>query len=148
MTDTTTRGAGPAERAQHAGGDGPAPARRLPGRRRGVAQDPARRRPGRRDRPPEGQGRGSDHGQRVAGDQDRAPGGRPPFGTAEVEAMSRHVSPSTDRCYGVLQVTRVWGTSRATVYRHRRGDAPRPKRRPGPGGALPGEALGEALRAL
>ena len=28
MTDTTTRGAGPAERAQHAGGDGPAPARR------------------------------------------------------------------------------------------------------------------------
>jgi len=27
MTDTTTRGAGPAERAQHAGGDGPAPAR-------------------------------------------------------------------------------------------------------------------------
>ena len=28
MTDTTTRGAGLAERAQHAGGDGPAPARR------------------------------------------------------------------------------------------------------------------------
>ena len=28
MTDTTTRGAGPAERAQHAGGDGPAPVRR------------------------------------------------------------------------------------------------------------------------
>ena len=28
MRDTTTRGAGPAERAQHAGGDGPAPARR------------------------------------------------------------------------------------------------------------------------
>lgn len=28
MTDTTTRGAGPAERAQHAGGDGPAPSRR------------------------------------------------------------------------------------------------------------------------
>ena len=28
MTDTTTRGAGPAERAHHAGGDGPAPARR------------------------------------------------------------------------------------------------------------------------
>jgi hypothetical protein len=28
MTDTTTRGAGPAERAQHAGGDGPAPERR------------------------------------------------------------------------------------------------------------------------
>jgi transposase len=28
MTDTTTRGAGPAQRAQHAGGDGPAPSRR------------------------------------------------------------------------------------------------------------------------
>ena len=26
MTDTTARGAGPAERAHHAGGDGPAPA--------------------------------------------------------------------------------------------------------------------------
>ena len=28
MTDTTARGAGPAERAHHAGGDGPAPERR------------------------------------------------------------------------------------------------------------------------
>jgi hypothetical protein len=28
MTDTTTRGAGPAARARHAGGDGPAPERR------------------------------------------------------------------------------------------------------------------------
>jgi hypothetical protein len=28
MTETTTRGAGPAARAQHAGGDGPAPERR------------------------------------------------------------------------------------------------------------------------
>ena len=28
MTDTTARGAGPAERARHAGGDGPAPERR------------------------------------------------------------------------------------------------------------------------
>jgi transposase-like protein len=28
MTDTTARGAGPAARAQHAGGDGPAPSRR------------------------------------------------------------------------------------------------------------------------
>lgn len=28
MTDTTVRGAGPAQRAQHAGGDGPAPERR------------------------------------------------------------------------------------------------------------------------
>jgi transposase len=28
MTDTTARGAGPAQRAQHAGGDGPAPEKR------------------------------------------------------------------------------------------------------------------------
>jgi transposase len=34
MTDTTVRGAGPAQRAQHAGGDGPAPE----GRRRRSAQ--------------------------------------------------------------------------------------------------------------
>ena len=34
MTDTTSRGAGPAERAHHAGGDGPAPARRLSAKRK------------------------------------------------------------------------------------------------------------------
>ena len=62
--------------------------------------------------------------------------------------MSRHVSPSTNRSYGVLQVTRVWGTSRATVYRHRRCDLPRPRRRPGPVGPLPDEALVEAIREL
>ena len=33
--------------------------------------------------------------------------------------MSRQVSPSANRSYGVLRVTRVWGTSRATLYRHR-----------------------------
>jgi transposase InsO family protein len=62
--------------------------------------------------------------------------------------MSRHVSPSTNRSYGVLQVTRVWGTSRATVYRHRRCDVPCPRRRPGPVGPLPDEALVEAIREL
>jgi putative transposase len=62
--------------------------------------------------------------------------------------MSRHVAPSTNRPYGVLQVTRVWGTSRATVYRHRQCDAPRPRRRPGPVGPLPDEALVEAIREL
>ena len=167
MTDTTVRGAGPAERAHHAGGGGPAPERRrrmsarrkqsavlrllrgedlelvsrelgvtaaelsawrdaLSGRRRGVAEDPARRWPRRGDRPTEGEGRGSDHGQRAVGGEDRAPGGRPPFGTAEVEAMSREVSPSTSRPYGILRVTRVWGMSRATVYRHRRPDQAMP----------------------
>jgi putative transposase len=62
--------------------------------------------------------------------------------------MSRHVSPSTNRSYGVLQVTRVWGAARATLYRHRRGDEPAAERRPGPVGPMPDEALVEAIRAL
>ena len=33
--------------------------------------------------------------------------------------MSRQVSPSTDQVYGLERVTRVWGVSRATIYRHR-----------------------------
>ena len=33
--------------------------------------------------------------------------------------MSRRVSPSTNQVYGLQQVTRIWGVSRATVYRHR-----------------------------
>ena len=33
--------------------------------------------------------------------------------------MSRQVSPSTDKVYGLQRVTRFWGVSRATVYRHR-----------------------------
>jgi putative transposase len=62
--------------------------------------------------------------------------------------MSRQVSPSTNRPYGVLRVTRLWGTSRATVYRDRRSDAPRPRRRPGPVGPMPDQALLAAIRAL
>ena len=33
--------------------------------------------------------------------------------------MSRQLSPSTDKVYGLQRVTRFWGVSRATVYRHR-----------------------------
>ena len=33
--------------------------------------------------------------------------------------MSRQVSPSTDQVYGLQRVTRIWGVSRATIYRHR-----------------------------
>jgi putative transposase len=62
--------------------------------------------------------------------------------------MSLVASPSTGRSYGVLRVTQVWGGSRATVYRHRRYDEPRPRRRPGPLGPMPDEALVEAIRAL
>ena len=50
--------------------------------------------------------------------------------------MRRQVSSSTKRSYGVQRVTRVWGTSRATLYRHRRGAVAGTGRRPGPRGAV------------
>ena len=62
--------------------------------------------------------------------------------------MSRRVSPSTDRAYGLQRVARVWGASRATVYRHRRRSDDTPSRRPGPVGAMADEALVEAIRKL
>jgi hypothetical protein len=62
--------------------------------------------------------------------------------------MSRQVSPSVNRSYGMLPVTQVWGTSRATLYRHRRGDQPGRRRRPGPVGPMPDVALVAAIRAL
>jgi putative transposase len=62
--------------------------------------------------------------------------------------MSRQVSPSTSRPYGILRVTRLWGRSRATLYRHRRCDQPGPRRRPGPVGPMPDETLVEAIRTL
>jgi putative transposase len=62
--------------------------------------------------------------------------------------MSRAVSPSTDRPYGVLRVTRLWGVSRATVYRYRRPVEAIARARPGPPGALPDDALATEIRAL
>ena len=59
--------------------------------------------------------------------------------------MSLVASPSTSRAYGVLRVTKVWGASRATVYRHRRCGEPRPRRRPGPLGPMSDAALVEAV---
>jgi putative transposase len=61
--------------------------------------------------------------------------------------MSRTVSPSTAKMYGVERVTRLWGVSRARVYRHRRpGHGER--RRPGPPGPMSDEDLVEAIRKL
>jgi len=62
--------------------------------------------------------------------------------------MSRQVSPSTSRPYGILGVTRLWGRSRATLYRHRWPDPARCRHRPGPLGPMPDEALVEAIRKL
>ena len=62
--------------------------------------------------------------------------------------MSRQVSPSTDRVYGLERVTRVWGVSRATVYRHRRPTKVVERKRPGPLGAMSDEDLVVAIRQL
>ena len=61
--------------------------------------------------------------------------------------MSRQVSPSTERAHGLQRVTRIWGVSRATVYRHRR-PAAVTRKRPGPRGAMADEALVAAIRRL
>jgi putative transposase len=62
--------------------------------------------------------------------------------------MSRQVSPSTDRGYGLQRVTRVWRVARATIYRHRhRADAVQ-RRKPGPQGAMSDEDLAGKIRQL
>ena len=62
--------------------------------------------------------------------------------------MSRSVSPSAGRRYGVAVVTRVWGVARATFYRHRLPPSAGPRRRPGPAGAMPDAELVEKIRAV
>jgi putative transposase len=62
--------------------------------------------------------------------------------------MSRQVSPCTGQVYGLLRVTRVWGVSRATVYRHRRPVTAVVHTRPGPLGAMADEGLVAAIRQL
>jgi transposase InsO family protein len=61
--------------------------------------------------------------------------------------MSRQVSPSAAKPYGIERVTRLWGVARATVYRHRRPDRGE-RRRPGPVGAMPDAALVGEIRKL
>jgi putative transposase len=62
--------------------------------------------------------------------------------------MSRRVSPSTDQVYGLQRVTRIWGVSRATVYRHRHGSDRTAPKRPGPLGAMLDEDLVGEIRKL
>src|SRR3954454_14948819 len=120
----------------------------VPGRRRGVAEEPPGGRTGRRDRPAAGQGRRADDDGRAPEGEDRASGGAAPFGPPEAEVMSRQISPSTDKVYGLERVTRLWGVSRATVYRHRHGSDRTAHKRPGPLGAMLDEALVGEIRKL
>jgi transposase InsO family protein len=62
--------------------------------------------------------------------------------------MSRQVSPCTDRVYGLQRVTRIWGVSRATLYRHRRPAGVAERKRPGPCGATSDDDLVAAIRQL
>jgi transposase InsO family protein len=62
--------------------------------------------------------------------------------------MSRQASPSTGHVYGLERVTRIWGVSRATIYRHRRHSGGAVRRRPGPLGAMADEGLVAAIRQL
>src|SRR4051794_14001670 len=62
--------------------------------------------------------------------------------------MSRTVSPSSGKPYGLARVCRVWRASRASVYRHLSSSRPKLPRRPGPVGPMPDAALVEAIRAV
>src|SRR3954449_10021216 len=62
--------------------------------------------------------------------------------------MSRTLSPSSGRPYGLVRVCRVWRAARATIYRHHSSSRPEPPRRPGPGGPMPDAALEDAIRAV
>jgi len=47
--------------------------------------------------------------------------------------MSRRVSPSTGKMYGIERVARLWGVSRGTVSPHRRPTGPPAASVGGPG---------------
>src|SRR3954451_4564938 len=125
-------------------------ARPRPGLGRGGDEGARARRARRGAAPSQGQARRGHHGQRATRAEDRRPGGWPPFGPPEAEAMSQVLSPATGRAYGLARVARVWHLSRATVYRHRAAPAaaaPTGPVRRGPVGACSDAELLEHVRA-
>jgi putative transposase len=60
--------------------------------------------------------------------------------------MSRVLSPSTNRAYGVAMVSRLWRVARATIYRHR--SQAIETRRPGPRGPMADDQLVDAIQGL
>ena len=62
--------------------------------------------------------------------------------------MSRAISPSSGKAYGLARVCRVWRAARATVYRRRLPARTEPPRRPGPVGPMPDAALLASIRAI
>jgi putative transposase len=62
--------------------------------------------------------------------------------------VSRAISPSSGKPYGLAQVCRVWRAARATVYRRRLPARTEPPRRPGPVGPMPDATLLASIRAV
>ena len=62
--------------------------------------------------------------------------------------MSRTVSRSGGKLFGIARVCRIWRVARATLYRHRRPQPAEPPRRRGPAGPMPDTALVERIRAV
>jgi putative transposase len=62
--------------------------------------------------------------------------------------MSRAISPSSGKPYGLALVCRAWRTARATVYRHRAPPRTQPPKRRGPAGPISDAALLAAIRTV
>ena len=62
--------------------------------------------------------------------------------------MSRTISPSSRKPYGLALVCRVWRAARATIYRCRLPVRSEPPQRRGPVGPMPDTALLAAIRAV
>ena len=62
--------------------------------------------------------------------------------------MSRTISPSSGKSYGLALVCRTWRIPRATFYRHQGPPRIEPPQRRGPVGPMPDAALLAAIRAV